>query len=300
MASQKANDFHRLKMATGSEERTRAQGYASRQGCRMGRAGPRVAWAALARAHPYQHEPFLVMPFQHVLDQPVLLGMPPPLSLPSCTYRDEPNHCAQPHLPCYAQHLCTQHSTHGLNREHDAPTRQCVRARGYCECARARKCRTHAGGNVCARAGTGNARAHISAWKGCIRDARSRDAPAHPECNSAYKLICHRWRLTVRARWAGSDAAGASRIGMRGGRRASRCEDRGLITLAASPSGWRARLNDDSSACGKTDTGGTTGRGCYERNVDAMNGRNKKTLILYCSGRRYKRVCTAVEDGTKS
>ena len=145
---------------------------------------------------------------------------------------------------------------------------------------------------MCARAGTGNARAHISAWKGCIRDARSRDAPAHPECNSAYKLIRHRWRLTVRARWAGSDAAGASRIGMRGGRRASRCENRGLITLAASPSGWRARLNDDSSACGKTDTGGTTGRGCYERkkqkNLDFVLQWKTVQKGLYCSGRRYK------------
>ena len=169
MASQKANDFHRLKMATGSEERTRAQGYASRQGCRMGRAGPRVAWAALARAHPYQHEPFLVMPFQHVLDQPVLLGMAPPLSLPSCTYRDEPNHCAQPHLPCYAQHLCTQHSTHGLNREHAAPTRQCVCARGTANvralqnAAPTREC-------VCARGYWECARAHFRVerwWSGC-------------------------------------------------------------------------------------------------------------------------------------
>ena len=165
----------------------------------------------------------------------------------------------------------------------------CARA-GLRMCARSKM--PHPRGNVCARAGTGNARAHISAWKGCIRDARSRDAPAHPECNSAYKLIRHRWRLTVRARWAGSDAAGASRIGMRGGRRASRCENRGLITLAASPSRWRAR-HDDSSACGKTDTGGTTGRGCNER-------KKQKNIFLYCSGRRYKRVCTAVEDGTKS
>ena len=171
-----------------------------------------------------------------------------------------------------------QQSTHGLNREHDAPTRQCVCARGYCECARARKCRTHAGGNVCARAGTGNARAHISAWKGCIRDARSRDAPAHPECNSAYKLIRHRLTLPVRARWAGSDAAGASRMHVRTARHASRCEDRVLITLAASPCRWRAR-HDASRACGNTDTGVTA------RVVDGVNGR----VYFFCLRRVERR-----------
>ena len=170
---------------------------------------------------------------------------------------------------------------------------------------------THPRGNVCARVGTANVRARENAAPTragmCVR-ARvlGMRARAFPRGKVAfgmrgrvmrpripYKLIRHRWRLTVRARWAGSDAAGASRIGMRGGRRASRCENRGLITLAASPSGWRARLNDDSSACGKTDTGGTTGRGCNER-------KKQKNIFLYCSGRRYKRVCTAVEDGTKS
>ena len=132
----------------------------ARASARVSESPRPVAWVALARAHPYQHEHFLVMPFQHVLDQPVLLGMPPPLSLPSCTYRDEPNHCAQPHLPCYAQHLCTQHSTHGLNREHAAPTRQCVCARGTANvralqnAAPTREC-------VCARGYWECARAHF-------------------------------------------------------------------------------------------------------------------------------------------
>ena len=72
-----------------------------------------------------------------------------------------------------ARHCLVHKKISGLNREHAAPTRKCARA-----------------GNVCARA-------HISAWKSSGRDARrSHDAPAaHPECNSAYKLICHRWTL---------------------------------------------------------------------------------------------------------
>ena len=37
-----------------------------------------------------------------------------------------------------------------------------------------------------------------------------------------------------------------------------------------------------------------------ERRILGFKVPDGNTLPLYCNGRRYKRVCTAVEDGTKS
>ena len=60
----------------------------------------------------------------------------------------------------------------------------------------------------------------------------------------------------------------------------------------------------------QTHRGDGTGRGWKERKTFFVFGGERRiwdsqvpdgnTLILYCSGRRYKRFCTAVEDGTKS
>ena len=44
---------------------------------------------------------------------------------------------------------------------------------------------------------------------------------------------------------------------------------------------------------------GSSGFRQYETGYRRDERKKQKNMFLYCSGRRYKRVCTAVEDGTK-